>query len=261
MNIETIILISVIAASVIAAGIVFAVVRHKIRKFSKVVFGTDSLIEGIKGSNQSQEQMRETPRSLHAMTSVYLPTIKNDFPEFDYELYKNKAQSLLRSYLTAVCTKKTNVLTEECTLTLKNYVQGIIEDLNLRNVTQMFSNIVIHNTQIARYIKDGKTVTIVFEIAVEYYSYVVDGAGEVKFGSKEDKMQTVYEVELVYVQDVDKVGNYADALGINCPNCGAPIKNLGNKFCEYCGTSVKEINIRAWKFNSVKEQTIQKRQF
>lgn len=261
MDIGTIILILIIAAVVIAVVVGIAVVRHKIKQFSRAAFGTDSLIEGIRGSKQNQEQMRETPRSLHGMTSVYLPMIKKDFPEFDYEFYKNKAQSLLRSYFTAICTKKSSVIAEECSLALKNNVQGIIEDLNARDVTQMFCNIVIHDVQIARYIKNGKTVTIVFELAVGYYSYIIDCNGEVVFGSKDDKMQTVYEVELVYVQDADKIGIHADALGINCPNCGAPIKNLGEKFCEYCGTAVTEINIRAWKFNSVKEQTLQQRQF
>ena len=46
-----------------------------------------------------------------------------------------------------------------------------------------------------------------------------------------------------------------------CPNCGAPIKNLGHKFCDYCGTSIVEVNVRSWKFDSVKEQTVQRRQY
>ncbi len=261
MDIGTVIVISVIAAVVVAAVTGIAVVRHKIKRFSRAIFGTDSLIEGIKGSKQNQEQMRETPRSLHGMTSVYLPMIKKDFPEFDYDLYKRKVNSLLRSYLTAICTKKVSVIAEECSLTLKNKVQSIIDDLCSRNATQMFTEIVIHDIQIARYIKDGKTVTIVFEASVGYYSYIADSEGNTVFGSKDDKMQTVYEVELVYVQDADKIDSHASALGVNCPNCGAPIKNLGEKFCEYCGTAVTEVNIRAWKFNSVEEQTLQQRQY
>ena len=46
-----------------------------------------------------------------------------------------------------------------------------------------------------------------------------------------------------------------------CPNCGAPVKTLGEKFCQFCGTAIKEINIRSWKFNSVNEQTLQQRKF
>lgn len=261
MNIGAIILILVIVAVAVAIVIGIAVIKRKIKQFSRAAFGTDSLIDGINGAKQNQEQMRETPRSLHGMTSVYLPMIKKDFPEFDFELYKSKVGSLLRSYFNALYVKKVSGIAEETTLTLKNNVQGIIDELNSRNVTQNFDEINLHQIQIARYIKDGKTVTIVFEIAVGYYSYVTDSTGNVVFGSKDAKMQTVYEVELVYVQDAGKLNSHADALGINCPNCGAPIKNLGEKFCEYCGTAVTEINIRAWKFNAVREQTLQKRQF
>ena len=69
------------------------------------------------------------------------------------------------------------------------------------------------------------------------------------------------EVELMYVQDADRLHNRATALGVNCPNCGAPVKTLGEKFCQFCGTAIKEINIRSWKFNSVNEQTLQQRKF
>ena len=63
------------------------------------------------------------------------------------------------------------------------------------------------------------------------------------------------------VQDADRLHNRATALGVNCPNCGAPVKTLGEKFCQFCGTAIKEINIRSWKFNSVNEQTLQQRKF
>lgn len=253
----------VIGFLIAAAVLVFAVlvgvvaIKYKLRDVSRSMFGTDSFIDGI---NKQKEEMSETPRSLHSMTSIYLPQIMRDFPEFDYELYKNKAKSLLRSYFTALRTQKTSALEEECSQTLKNYVQGIIEDLKSRSVKQVIKEVVIHDVQIAQYIKTGETVTIMFELSVGHYSYIEDENGEVVFGDRELKLQSVYEVGLVYVQNAEKLGA-DEALGINCPNCGAPITNLGRKFCEYCGTSVVEVNVRAWKFNSVREQTTSKRQF
>ena len=254
MEISNIVMIGsiiLLVGAVIAIFIAVFGIARKTRDVSRSLFGTDSLIEGV---NKQKEMMSETPRSLHAMTSVYLPQILRDFPQFDYELYKNKAKSLLRSYFTAIETKKSTALAEECSQTLKNNVQGIIEDLNSRNVKQFFNQCVIHDVQISRYIKTGATVTIVFVLSVGQYAYIEDESGKVVFGDKTLKHQTVYEVGLVYVQDVDKAGAES-GLGINCPNCGAPIKNLGVKFCEYCGTGIVEINERAWKFNSVNEQT------
>lgn len=252
-------LVPLIIITVIVLVVFLAVtaLQNKIRNFSRSLFGTNSIVEGI---NKQKQELSETPRSLHSMTAIYLPNILKDFPEFDCELYKNKAKSLLRSYFTAVSTKKAGALTEECSLTLKNYVHGIIEDLNVRNAKQVFNQSVIHDIEIARYIKNGATATIIFVASVGQYSYIEDMNGKVIFGDKNLKHQTVYEIGLVYVQDVDRVDG-SEGLGVNCPNCGAPIKSLGHKFCDYCGTSVVEVNARAWKFDSVKEQTVQRRQY
>ncbi len=180
MDIGTIVTLAVIAAAVIAAGVGIGFVTHKIRSFSRTVFGTSSLIDGIKGVQEDQEQMRETPRSLHGMTKIYLPMIQKDFPEFDYSLYKNKANALLRSYFNAIASKKVSAITEECSITLKNGVQAIIDDFNSRNATQHFDEVNLYQTEIARYIKDGKTVTILFEISAGYLCYATDDtSGEI----------------------------------------------------------------------------------
>lgn len=247
----------IVLVTVLAVLLIVVAIRHKLRDVSRSIFGTDSFSEGI---NKQKQEMSETPKSLHAMTSIYLPQIMKDFPEFDYELYKNKAKSLLRSYFTAVQSKKITELSEECSQTLKNYVRGIIEELNSRNVSHIFSEIVIHDIEISRYIKTGATVTVLFELSVGYYSYIEDENGKVVFGDKNIKEQTVFEVGLVYIQDASKLSDSA-GMGVNCPNCGAPVTNLGMKFCEYCGTSIVEVNTRAWSFDSVTEQTTQKRQY
>ena len=66
--------------------------------------------------------------------------------------------------------------------------------------------------------------------------------------------QSKYQMELIYIQDRDLIKEQGDsALGITCPNCAAPISNLGAKHCVYCGSPVVEFNIHAWSFASVKE--------
>lgn len=256
----TAVIISV-AIAVLAVAFIVILVVSKIRRLSRTLFGTSSLIDGIQGVKNEQEQMRETPRSLHGMTSVYMPMIKRDFPELDVEQYMNKTRSLLRNYFTAVESQKLGAIAEEVTPNFKNYVQGIIDQLASVANTQHYEDVNIYDVQIARYIKNGATVTILFEASVGYFSYVTDMNDNVIFGSRDNRMQTIYEVGLMYVQDVDLLHNRATALGVNCPNCGAPVKTLGEKYCQFCGTAIKEINIRSWKFNSVNEQTLQQRKF
>ena len=38
-----------------------------------------------------------------------------------------------------------------------------------------------------------------------------------------------------------------------CPNCGAPVKGLGDLTCSYCGSNVKKVNLRNWEMASFKE--------
>ena len=45
-----------------------------------------------------------------------------------------------------------------------------------------------------------------------------------------------------------------NAIGVNCPNCGAPITSLGAKKCEYCESPIIELNIKAWIFTNVQER-------
>ena len=82
-------------------------------------------------------------------------------------------------------------------------------------------------------------------------------------GDKSLKRQTVYSQELIYIQDPDKMqqAGFYSSISLSCPNCGAPIKKLGTKFCEYCGSGVKEINIRSWSFNDIKELNTQTKKY
>ncbi len=113
----------------------------------------------------------------------------------------------------------------------------------------------IHACEIGRYIKTGSEVIIRFNVSVGVYAYLEDENGKLLNGDRDNKLQTLFEVDLLYVQDADVMGVYEEGLGLSCPNCGAPIRNLGQKFCEYCGTGVIEVNTRVWKFNAVREQT------
>lgn len=250
----TLIIVLVVIGAVTAGALV---IRSRVRRVSREMFGTDSLIKGYK---EQKRTVSESPVSVRSMTKIYLPQIQADFPDFDYPFYKTKAESVLRSYFTAINTKNVNALTEECGDPLKNTVIGIIEDLETQNHKQVYAENVIHDMQIARYIKDGVTVTILFNAAVGQYSYVEDEQGMVVLGSKEYKHQTIYEIALVYIQDAKKYGG-DEGIGLNCPNCGAPIKNLGQKFCQHCGSGVVELNTRVWHFDAIHEQTTTKRAY
>ena len=73
-------------------------------------------------------------------------------------------------------------------------------------------------------------------------------------GRKQMKTQAKYNVQMNYIQDRDIVEDTREqALGLNCPNCGAPLSTLGAKICAYCDSPLVEFNIKIWSFSDVEE--------
>lgn len=142
--------------AVIALAVVCVVVKAKkaVRNFSRQAFGTNTIAEGLR---QQKEMLAETPKSLKAMTSIFLPRIERDFPEFHYEHYKEKSENMLRSYISAVALKDVSKLLP-CARELENKTKAVIEDLKNSNKTVHSQNVVIHDTQISNYIKKNGTV-------------------------------------------------------------------------------------------------------
>jgi len=117
-----------------------------------------------------------------------------------------------------------------------------------------FENIHIHRTEIHQYRKSKGRISVVFQSAVAYLHYL-EQDGKIIKGSTEMTEQARYNVEVIYIQDEALVENTGEmALGLHCPNCGAPITGLGeSKVCEYCDSPITEFNIRTWNFSRVKE--------
>lgn len=243
--------LAVIAVLAVVILVIFLYVRGRLRNFSQQAFGTSDLSQAVK----QIENASESARSIHGMTDIYLPQIHHDFPDFDYDVFKGRVEGVLRGYFAAITSRDVSQLTKDCSASLRNSVSGMIADLNANGYVREIRDTEIHQIEIARYIKNGATVTILFNASVGHYDVTRDENGKLIAGKTDRKKQTVYDVALVYVQDVAKMTDYsASAIGINCPNCGAPVRNLGQKFCDYCGTGIREINVRSWSFESVKEE-------
>ena len=224
--------------------------KQKSKQFSRQVFGTDTLKEGF---DQIEAEYAVTPKSVSAMTSLLLPQITKDFPDFSYDEMKEKAQNVLTSFLLAIHAADPSKLTEGNS-ELKNKLEHRIAILKNKDEHEYFDNIKLHRTEISSYRKrDGRCI-VTFQTSVQYKHYITDADGNILSGSRDTLFQSKYETDLIYIQDRSIVSSHLEsALGINCPNCGAPITSLGQKFCEYCGTGIVELNILAWSFSDIRE--------
>lgn len=171
---------------------------------------------------------------------------------------------MLRAYFNSIEAKNLRELEAvSATDSIKDKVQGIISDLASMNRTQHFDEVTIHKTELSNYETKKGYCVITLESAVGLYDFITDENDKVVGGDKSLKRQTVYSQELIYIQDPDKMqqAGFYSSISLSCPNCGAPIKKLGTKFCEYCGSGVKEINIRSWSFNDIKELNTQTKKY
>ncbi|MCI8372259.1 MAG: hypothetical protein HFI75_07660 [Lachnospiraceae bacterium] len=111
----------------------------------------------------------------------------------------------------------------------------LLEHLNSQPVTSPH----IHQTELRDYRKNSGTCYTIFQSAVEYY--------------KEDKkIQSRFNTVMAYIQDAAKTG-YEESYSVNCPNCGAPVTQLGHKICAYCGSAIAEVNMRIWTLDRIEE--------
>lgn len=221
---------------------VYGAIKRKVNHFSTAVFGTESITEGLK---RQAEELAATPKSVSGMTRIFEPQIQKDFPEFHLEEFKSRAQNrLILSLQTisgdAVFSEKA---VQECP-ELYSQVSNIVRTNQTAGIGEHYEQIQIYQTEIANYVKRQGKCIITLQSAVGHIHYK-EKNGIVVEGDKERLSQTKYNVDFMYIQDENVVGD-KNAYGTTCPNCGAPITSLGAMHCEYCGSAVVPVNVKVW---------------
>lgn len=246
-NLITIFTMAIFVIVFVSIIIVIIKVITKTREFSRHAFGTSDFMEGY---HKTQEEIAHRPKSVSSMTRIFEPQIRADFPEFVWEEFKHKSENMLISAFSAITRGKVELLSEASD-EVKEQVRIQIEDNRVAGIEEHYEQVKIHQTEICNYKKEMGTCVITLQSAVEYLYYKMDD-GRVIGGNQKLKTQTKYNVELLYIQDANL--HFSDnALGTKCPNCGAPITNLGHMKCEYCGMAVTAINSKVWSLHKFYE--------
>lgn len=246
-------LIILLIVSAIGIGIltVYEKIKRVTRRALRVLSDVRQLASLAKGHGvELEEVFEETPKSVSSMTRLMEPQIMRDFPEFSWDECKHRAENLLTSALLSISANDASRLVMPSD-EIKRQVENIIEENRLQGIGETYSDIQIHQTEIANYRKDRGKCVITIQMAVGYLHFKVKD-GKVIKGDRNQKTQTKYNIEAVYIQDVEKVGS-VNAIGTTCPHCGAPIISLGQKACEYCGVGVETVNTRVWSLHKFYE--------
>ena len=216
-----------IATAVLLMGLLVAQIRRRTRRFLNSA-EVCLLRELVRSAQAGELQQEDQPKSLSGMTSIYLPQILQDFPEFNWEEQQTAVEAKVQLFLE-------------------------VQNVDAAGAVR------IHKTVISRYQKYGGTASILCETAAEYWPQAENGhvCGGVYRKQEPQKMtqvykkQTVCAAELLYVYDPGLSGTAASVI---CPNCGAPVEKLGAKQCRYCGSVLHVSGIMAWTVQNVRER-------
>lgn len=236
-----------IAAAVSFLGGLFYL-RHKSRQLSRLLFGTNSLIEGLR---RREELYEESPKSVAGMTRVELPRIRADFPEFHWPEWRQRCELLLKRYLKAV-EQQNRAGLPDGSEAIREQLQLRIEDAVRRGIRERFEEIYVHQTEIARYERQSALCRIIVQTALEYRHPVWQSGEQAQRSGEVRKGQHRFQLELIHVQDSSRVEGAAT--GLHCPNCGAPVTDLGARHCQYCGIELEAMNIRIWRLDRLEER-------
>ncbi len=250
MDAKMIGIIVILVLLLILVGAVAAIIfyiRKKVQQLSRTLFRTNSIVQGIK---KQELEFASTPKSVSGATSLYLPQIMRDFPEFHSEEMKERAELVLTTYLQSIDESNGSLLSEG-TRELKDQLAMKIRGLRNQGYDEHFEQIQIHKTEINKYRKEKGRCSVVYQSAVSCVHYVMRD-GKIINGYRERKSQFRYNVEVCYIQDREVAEQTKEGgMALNCPNCGAPLTSLGAKICPYCDSPVVEFNIHTWNFTDV----------
>lgn len=217
--------------------ICFFVIKKKIQSFLLKYFNTTDLNKLIE---ESEWEAQNTPKSVYGMESVYRDRILKDFPEVNLNEIKSMVEKSVLDTFQAIENGSIEDFNYNSMKAIA-FVKSRIEDYKDKNVK--FDQIHFHKTVLSRYENSNGIATMHFQTSLEYYLTIKN--------KRQKKVQDRYKVDFVYIIDSNQVSEKEKALGLNCPNCGAPITDIGVKTCKYCGSGALEIVKRVWTFNNI----------
>ena len=238
----------IIIGIVSAVLLVFLILVIKL-KLTARKYGYSNLGSLINELRQGVNDSFDAIKSIGSQTQLLLPSIVRDFPNFShYELF-NKVETSLRLIF--------NSLEEKCVgkqdelVLIRENLKAEIEDMASNNTSVRYDDIKFHKHGIKSYTKKDGVATIEINTALEY-EYEKTKNGKVINNNKGHKKQDRIVTKFIYVYDPDDYRKTQALVGITCPNCGAPVKELGNKVCRYCNSGLEDINLKSWHIISYK---------
>ena len=236
-----IIILVLLLAVIISLIIFFYIIRNKIVNLSQKYFGTSDIKRAIE---LSEIEAEITPKSVSSMEPLLFDRISKDFPDLNINELKSMVENSLLDIFSSIENQDLTKVKKYNSDKINSWVSSKIEDLNTTEVH--FDSIKFHRTVINDYKNESGIATMKFQTSLEYFYKKENNIGK--------KTQDRYEVEFIYIIDAMKNRVNGSAIGLNCPNCGAPVTTVGIKTCKYCGSEIYDLVKKTWMLNNIKRK-------
>lgn len=243
------ILLGTILVIILFLLVIAFIIYLKIKKFgADLGFGNVHEIKEL--IKKGEYEAKYNHKSATGMTKLLLPKIVKDFPNFsESELYNKVEISLLSIFKSLEDKDVSNI--DELTL-IRVKLNEIINDYKQNKIDVLYDDIKFHAHAIKYYKKTPGAINITVSSSMEYF-YQKSINNNIIIKKEDYKRQTSYTTEFIYIYDPDKYDSKQKLIGVNCPNCGAPVKSLSRKVCAYCNSGLEDINLKHWYISSYKE--------
>ena len=160
---------------------------------------------------------------------IALKMMKTYMPDFNHEEFAKQAEEIFVKVQLAWMDFDYDALKDLLTDELYNTYKSQLKALSLKKQRNIMSDFEPINFLLTGVEKTNEDFTLKGAYRVAFYDYVVDANNNVVRGTKERKIEMVYE--LTFVGSLDAINN-------KCPHCGAPLSEAASNKCAYCNSIV-----------------------
>lgn len=239
--------------AVLGMGIIIIILILIVYNFINKTIGSNKIKQLMYIANNSksiQDEEYTRVKNVSGMTKLLEPEIIKDFPNFNKEILFSKVELNLVKIFNAIEEKTIDNIKNDEDLELVCFnIEDKIKEMKLNNQTIKYDSIKFHDHAIKQYMKKQGVATITTSSTLEYY-YKDTMKNDEKYNLKK---QTRYTCKFIYIYNENKIGKNKKNFSMNCPNCGAPLKEIGNYTCEYCSSHIEHVNLKIWKMSSYQE--------
>ena len=166
------------------------------------------------------------PKTVFGATSIYLPQVVRDFPDFHNSDAIAAVKTLVCEYLAIRYEGKPGFA--------KSIVsEGLIAMID-KTPGHTVNNEAVHKVAMSGYVRTKECATITYQASV---GYLLD----------ETPVEERYAVE--YTMSLRD--EYGEKKALVCPRCGGAYTSTSQTFCAYCGAGIVRDTIKSWRFTSI----------